>query len=246
MAASRLVLEQRRHWRISFGLMSICLVSGVAVTNERGLFVPIGDFDKALAATVKAFAAISGPPGGRLDWSDIARVTKLTDADTTVAEESSGLVLRDLQRLRKLTMAEETRGPDEEIASHFGTDNPGPGFGGSALGGQAQGDAGGSGQTQVAAEVINSVIASTPTELATIDTPVAPPTGQTDTPASQLSADPVPGVGPLEPVVTPPPPTGLVPEPSSWGMMITGFGLIGALMRRTARRKRMAAQSIAA
>lgn len=243
MAASRLVLEQRRHWRISFGLMSICLVSGVAVTNERGLFVPIGDFDKALVATVKAFAAISGPPGGRLDWSDVARMTKLTNADTTVGDEAGGLVLRDLQRLRKLTMAEETRGPDEEIASHFGTDNPGPGFGGSALGGQAQGDAAGS-QAQAAAEVINSVIASTPTELATIDTPVAPPTAQTDTPASQLSSDPV--IGPIDPAVTPPTPTGLVPEPSSWGMMITGFGLIGALMRMSARRKRAAAQPTAA
>lgn len=240
MAASRLVLEQRRHWRISFGLMSICLVSGVAVTNERGLFVPIGDFDKALAATVKAFAAISGPPGGRLDWSDIARMTKLTDADTTVADEAGGLVLRDLQRLRKLTMAEETRGPDEEIASHFGTDNPGPGFGGSALGGgQAQGETS-DGQTQIATEVINTIIAETPTELAKIDTPVTPPT-TVDTPASQLSADPVPAIVPVDPPVTP---TGLVPEPSSWGMMITGFGLIGALMRLTARRKRAAAQPV--
>jgi len=59
----QLTLEQRRHWRISFGIMLACLVSGIAVSNERGVFVPLRDLASTLAVTARAFAALASPPG---------------------------------------------------------------------------------------------------------------------------------------------------------------------------------------
>src|SRR6201999_2058161 len=41
------------------------------------------------------------------------------------------------------------------------------------------------------------------------------------------------GQSPQDP---PPPPTGDVPEPASWALMLAGFGLIGAAMRGRRRR----------
>lgn len=40
----------------------------------------------------------------------------------------------------------------------------------------------------------------------------------------------------IEDDILPPPPTGAVPEPATWAMMIGGFGLVGGAMRRRARR----------
>jgi hypothetical protein len=59
----QLTMEQRRHWRISLGLMLGCLVSGIAVSNERGVFVPLHDLANTLAVTARAFAAMASPPG---------------------------------------------------------------------------------------------------------------------------------------------------------------------------------------
>ena len=59
----QLTIEQRRHWRISLGLMLGCLVSGIAVSNERGVFVPLHDLANTLAVTARAFAALASPPG---------------------------------------------------------------------------------------------------------------------------------------------------------------------------------------
>ena len=63
MATSQLVLEQRRQYRINFALMVGCLAAGIAVSNERGVFVPPHSLGEAFAATARAFAAIVAPPG---------------------------------------------------------------------------------------------------------------------------------------------------------------------------------------
>ena len=60
----QLTIEKRRHWRISLALMLGGLVSGIAVSNERGVFVPLHDLANTFAVTARAFAALASPPGG--------------------------------------------------------------------------------------------------------------------------------------------------------------------------------------
>ncbi|UAK25426.1 PEPxxWA-CTERM sorting domain-containing protein [Sphingomonas nostoxanthinifaciens] len=64
---SPLLAERRRHWRTSFGLTVAALAAGVAVSNERGVFMPIWGVDDAIAATARAFAAVAAPEPMQVD-----------------------------------------------------------------------------------------------------------------------------------------------------------------------------------
>lgn len=64
------------------------------------------------------------------------------------------------------------------------------------------------------------------------------PSGPGGTPGGSNPGNPVPG-GPTDPVVQPP--VAAIPEPGTWALMLIGFGLCGAVLRR--RRKTLPAGS---
>jgi hypothetical protein len=94
------------------------------------------------------------------------------------------------------------------------------------------------------------IIEPTPAPIATVPTPTVAPT-----PAPAATPEPLPE--PLPPIVPeplpvpeatpeplpapapidPPEPVAAIPEPSTWVMLILGFGLVGAGLRRSARRR---------
>lgn len=83
--------EQRRHLLMNGWLIAGFIVVGTAVTNERGIFRPLG-FDGALSATARAFIAIAAPAG--LDaprLRDVRSVSSLSPFEVTAPS-------RDLRR----------------------------------------------------------------------------------------------------------------------------------------------------
>lgn len=115
----------------------------------------------------------------------------------------------------------------------FGGTNASPGFGGAPIfgvgpgsgggGGLIIGDTGGTGGGPPPAPVETGPV-PTPSETPPVPLPTGSPTPQpTGTQPGPLPTDTVP-VGP-----------GPIPEPSTWLMLIAGFGTIGAAMRRKRR-----------
>ena len=86
--------EQRRHLLMNGWLIAGFVIVGTAVTNERGIFRPLG-FNGALSATARAFIAIASPAGlNGLDaprLRDVRSVSSLAPFEVTAPS-------RDLRR----------------------------------------------------------------------------------------------------------------------------------------------------
>jgi hypothetical protein len=73
--------EQRRHLLMNGWLIAGFIVVGTAVTNERGIFRPVG-FD-GLSATARAFIAIASPAGLTPRLRDVRSVSSLDPFEVT-------------------------------------------------------------------------------------------------------------------------------------------------------------------
>jgi len=253
IAASLLRSEMRRHLLMNVTLVASCVVGGTVVTNERGLFVPL---THGMSETARAFAAM-------FTQSHLLPETNLTDV-RMVSPLSPFEVTADSRDLRRRLMdslswlpeqaseynkelaqiSDQTLTPTEVASNNvpvnsFGTPAP------------ASGNNGGSSTTP-------SSTTTTPTT-PTTTTPTAP----TSSPLVNNPTDPLPSSQQLaNPDLTPdqantvqnsnPTPTapadsggdvGAVPEPSSWAMLIAGFGLVGYFLRASRRRREVAAEA---
>jgi hypothetical protein len=205
----------RQGW-MSLMLASASVAGGVAVSNERAVFVPISGVEQMISDTARAFAAIAAPSSPEID-------TLYFPKAVAGLGRHSGL-------RRRATPTGDTIQP-----SAF--DRPDP-FGDmsdqSVFGSQAQD------QIMASAQASGESLGSgAPMRLASLGN-VGPGfyTGVDNPPGDGGGSS---GTDPSDPT-TPIDPTTPVPEPSAWMLMIGGFGLVGGLQRllRHARRVSLA------
>ncbi|WP_174274859.1 PEPxxWA-CTERM sorting domain-containing protein [Sphingomonas bacterium] len=265
----------RRHLLMNVGLVASCVVGGTVVTNERGLFVPLGIH--GMSETAKAFAAMFTPSTLLPGLTNVQMVAPLEPFDVTADS-------RDLRR-RLMDAFADFSAPaadyNQEVAQFSSqtlsptelASNAGPlgGVAPAGVAGAAGSDGAGAAVSDSGAVVAaGSDAASGSTATAggtsatkTADTastgaasPLAKSTGDllasnAATSNSEVNATPptVDTPTPVEPpvVVSPvtPPATTPVPEPSVWAMLLGGFGAIGYLQRSARRRRRAEAEAAA-
>lgn len=213
---SSLAAERRRHWRMSFGLMSAGLVAGISVSNERGVFMPIYGIDDAIAATARAFAAIAVPEPLHVDsiYTPPLPLRRLTDAAPLLRAVGASRANRPVVPVfNEASPLPSVPNPQALVAQFDGF----PAMPTPLLRG---------------AGALPAFASLAPVQ------PMSPPivakcANDSGQPVECPTDDP--GKGATEP--TPPVQAAPVPEPASWAMMIAGFGIVGAAQRAFGRRR---------
>lgn len=223
VATSVLRSEMRRHLLTNLGLVAGLVIGGTVVTNERGLFVPLGLH--GMSETAKAFSAMFTPSHLLPNFTNVKMVVPLEPFDVTADS-------RDLRR-RLMEVADATGNPGDDAATQATqlaqngqpltvteladsststrkTDTP------SSTGapGQSVADAGGGVFPPSPSSIIGSSLGGNNNETPPNTTPIDAGGG-------------TPGGGGAP-----------VPEPSVWVMLLAGFGTVGYALR-TARRRRI-------
>lgn len=257
IAASLLRSEMRRHLLMNVTLVASCVVGGTVVTNERGLFVPL---THGMSETARAFAAMftqSHLLPDATNLTDVRMVSPLSPFEVTadsrdlrrrLMDSLSWLPEQASEYNKELAQISDTTLTPTDIAQNvvptnsFGT--PAPTSGGSS--------SNSNGGTTTTTNTPSST--GTPTTTNTPSTSSSPLTSDPSVlPSSSTLANP--DVTPTQaqtvqennnPTPAPPAETGAVPEPSSWAMLIAGFGLVGYFMRASRRRRQLAADQLAA
>jgi len=166
-----------------------CLVSGIAVSNERGVFVPLHDLANTLAITARAFAALASPPPlpGR-----------------NLLEPYENLLLSEKPALPPGAPADGTPQAMMSRVLDMPSDQP-----------------------------ASPIFIPTPPTFG----PLAPILTQARNVPALIPFQPLPGLMTDLPADTAPAtPSGPVPEPTSWALLIAGFATIGWIQRRLARK----------
>lgn len=234
IAASLLRGEMRRHLLMNLGLVASCVVAGTVVTNERGLFVPLVTGSETARAFSAMFTQSHLLPDNN-DLTDVRMVSPLSPFEVTADS-------RDLRRrlMDSLSWLPEQAADNNHELTQLSEQTITP--------------------TELASNTVPPTAFNTPgstapaaTSTSTTPPAVTPPS----TPPSDTSVLPPSTSKPSSPEVTPeqatqtetnkPPtnPTGAVPEPSTWAMLIAGFGLIGYFLRNARRRARELADGAA-
>ncbi len=252
VAASLLRNEMRRHLLMNLGLVASCVVGGTVVTNERGLFVPLGIH--SMSETAKAFAAMFTPSHLLPGFVNVQSVVPLEPFD--VMADS-----RDLRR-RLMESVDSTGGiggdiaqtqtselqafngppiPVQEYAQNApnatsgeggggqgGGSSDGGSSGGTASGGSSDGGAAPGGVTNTSTGNNASNGALNNSGINNVGSTLA--STNDDTVTTNVTTPIDNGGGNTTPV----------PEPSMWLMMLAGFGAVGYRIRAIRRRKREA------
>jgi hypothetical protein len=222
IAASLLRGEMRRHLLMNFSLVASCVVAGTVVTNERGLFVPL---THGASETARAFSAMFTqshllPDNNEL--TDVRMVSPLSPFEVTADS-------RDLRRRLMDSLSgfgddaaanntELSKLSDQTITpTELATNNVPQ----SALTTPA------ATQGKEAAPTSTPAPSPTPTDTSVLPPTTNKPTSPDVTPEQAKTAQTDP---------TPPDDTGAVPEPSTWAMLIAGFGFVGYFLRNARRR----------
>lgn len=244
IAASVLRRESRRHLLMNVGLVASFVIGGTVVTNERGLFVPI-----SFHGGMSAFAAMFTQSRLLPEMTDPTNMRMVSPLDPFE-------VLADPRDLRRRLMDALSDGDGEigEVSDQTLTPIDPMANGGSRLAlasADAPGSAGGDAATGATAGEQNSqsksaaqpddtsganVLQTAGVASSVTNTGTDVPNGQALTAANSAgngstSATPADGAPVGSGVAA-------VPEPSTWAMLIAGFGMIGHLLRTVGARRR--------
>ncbi|NIJ07693.1 hypothetical protein FHS31_001289 [Sphingomonas vulcanisoli] len=255
VAASLLRSEMRRHLLMNIGLVASCVAGGTVVTNERGLFVPLGIH--SMSETAKAFAAMFTPSHLLPGFTNVQMITPLEPFDVTADS-------RDLRR----RLMEDSVGdfsspsadpdaPVSDLAQYSGpastltvtelNENGGKTGGEGKPGGSSGGsDSSGGSSSAPATQTAQSTGQDATTGGAS---PLNKNTGDLLASNQQTSNSEVNGGDTTGNVTTPVDDGGgvtPVPEPSMWLMMLAGFGATGYILRTARRRRAEAAHEVEA
>lgn len=233
IAASMLGSEMRRHLLMNVSLVASCIVGGTVVTNERGLFVPL-----SIHGGMSAFAAM-------FTQSHLLPDTGLTDV-RMISPLDPFEVTADSRDLRRRLMDSLSWLPEEaseynkelaqvsnqtltptELASNDSPDTVVGGATGGTGGSASDSSSGGStapvAKQQQQQQQQTSIL---PSSKAQAMPDVTPEQAAAANATADTTTQPTTDVG-----------VAAVPEPSSWAMLIAGFGMIGYLLRTRARRE---------
>jgi hypothetical protein len=193
---------------MSLTLASASIAGGVAVSNERAVFMPISGIEHAISETARAFAAIASPPPVQVD--------SLYFPPTSLAQ----LGRRSMRRAAPAG-ADPVQPGDYTRPDPLG-DRPDTVFGPQASPEQIMASAQANGGTPGSAA---------PAQFASLGGARGPGfyTGVDNLPGDGNEDGTTP-VDPTDPTA-PGNPTLPVPEPASWVLMIGGFGVVGGLQR---------------
>jgi hypothetical protein len=214
--ASLLTGEAVRQGWMSFGLAAASIAAGVAVSNERAVFIPISGVEGAISSTARAFAAIAAPAPVQIGSLYVMPMAALGHRPAARRASPSG--------------TNQLAGNDFTRPDPFATLPGTPGA-------MSQGT-----QDQIAqsARMAGNALPSdgtAPVQLASL--------GGAGGGGFYSGVDVLPGTGSSTPTnpSAPGAPVMAVPEPTSWGLMIAGFALIGGLQRRRVHRSRTSSAS---
>ncbi|MBE1526364.1 hypothetical protein GGC65_000820 [Sphingopyxis sp. OAS728] len=199
--------------RLRVGAMAIALLLLAIMSMTIPAFS--GDGGKLLAQTTDVLERFVGRSPGERDETDLLKGKK--NRDEPLADRLFGRRINGGGDPEQRALGKIFDTPPEDSIKELVDGPPGPLALGEPVGSgiPALGDVGG-GSSSGFPGGISTVV----------------PSGPAATPGGPNPGNPTPG-GPTDPGVTPP--VAAVPEPGTWALMLIGFGLCGAVLRRRRR-----------
>lgn len=269
-AASMLRSEMRRHLLMNFSLVTACVVGGTVVTNERGLFVPIEFRMSDTARAFSAMFTQSHLLPEQSTLSDVRMVSPLDAFEVTAdsrdlrrrlmenfqnfgggdnnfgndnqSNDPTNQLQQSFSRVENQALQVAEGGTGSTIASNANTSGTAGGGGGG--GGNSGGSSSSGGGNTVTTNSVTPTSGTTGTNQTSQTSTTSVPTTTTTATSTPTTTAPI---NPSSPIITTNPTTGVdtvgaVPEPSTWAMLIAGFGFVGYFLR-TARRRKLALEA---